>query len=174
MRLIILMFCTVITFLSCSEGFIKNQKEIRTLKEIILLRTEGVILLENYIALRSNQEEENGNMISEIKRFYSETQQPLVDLCVRKPLDLSLNQYFMISEQIEVTMADTINAPHILVENLLVNFNKQKMFYFQVLQDPRLSTLHSFVLNSYLEINKIIGAIQDPLSSRINILKSGF
>lgn len=147
--------CLSILSLSCFSVFDNDKEEVEALENIVLLRTEGLALVEKYVGIHSTQ---GGKDITytRLKQFYSESHDYLLSLCANKTLNLSMNNYTLIYHKIEHIVQDSVSSNQVLVKNILLNLNKQKALYLEGLKDPNLASLHLFILDSYLQMDRFI------------------
>lgn len=148
---VLVYFLTCFVLLSCSSKPIGNAvKEEMVLKEIVYLRTEGLMLLEKLVD--SCPSDDDCVIGAKMLNFYSESQPNLVVLCENKKLNLSLSAYEEISNEVEALVEDSASYYEYILEKLLNNLHYQKEIYLRILQDSELNSLHDYTLDSYLQM----------------------
>lgn len=153
---VILIICSTVLMLSCNSHSQDAQKELAALKEIVLLRTEGILLLEKARAVSMNKDLKISYL--RIKGFYADSQMNLLELCSNKSLDLSMDYYNEINNRIEVTLSDSIED-RTLMKNIILNFEEQKKAYLTILSDRKLTSLHIFALNCFKNVQYLMNDI---------------
>lgn len=145
-----IVFLLLFILASCSNYSEKHLHRSNFLGEIVLMRTEGLILLDK--VLERNNTIEFNEVGKKILMYYANSQNQLVELCENNKLNMAYTSYEDINQNIEDLFKDSLAFNKDCIEKLLLNFQIQKSLYLQILQNQELEDLHAYSLDSYLEI----------------------
>lgn len=146
----LILFIGLVMLSSCANKPKESIKERIALEEIVYQRTEGLLILEKLLDFA---ECEKTNMLCQkIKFFYENSQPNLLSLCKNRNLNLTMNSYDEINQDIEKLIIAGPSYQSFLMDKLLTNFKDQKAFYLYVLEDKELANLHYYSLDSYLQM----------------------
>ena len=140
-----------LVFINCKQVYDVYNREIDYLKNIVYLRTEGLIALQQ---LKKFPDYIDVKLIEHIiDNLYVNTQNQLVELCTDKELYLHESDYDQILSQVEIReMAKDSEKYHLLLSLLNENLLNQKELYIHLLKEPGLKEMKSFAYESYLRL----------------------
>jgi len=121
----------------CCKDVHREKRELQILKEIVLIRTEGLCLIE-----KLEQVTDDSAILlycAEAKRYYTLTQPHLVDMCRHKPLGLQQEDYTEIMTKLE--REDTVQKSYISLY-LLAHYSSlidQHIVYYTEYQQEHLA-----------------------------------
>lgn len=145
----------VFTFFSC--GNTQRAKESMVLKNIITLRTEGMLLFQKLPVATTNSSEVN--LSDQLENYYAITQPDFLDICANKEIDISMELFEDVNSKVNQLLLSKSNDYNFCLTAIINNLELQKTLYLEILQDSALENLHLYAMTAYINITQLLELI---------------